>query len=86
MYPNVDVTPVEKELMPSSLTVFDAVYNPVQTRLLRDASARGCKVISGVDMLVYQGADAFKLWTGEAAPVETMRRAVLEALDVRSRS
>ncbi len=80
MWPNVDVTPVRKELLPSGLTVFDIVYNPIQTRLLHDASKRGCRVIDGVDMLVHQGAPAFKLWTGREAPIEVMRKAVLRAL------
>ncbi len=80
MLPRIDVSLVEEDLLPRDLTVFDIVYNPVQTRLLRDAARRGCKTVSGVDMLVYQGAASFELWTGENAPIEVMRTTVLNAL------
>ncbi len=80
MWPNTSVSPVKKSLLPRSLTVFDIVYNPIQTQLLCDASEKDCKVVEGVDMLVYQGAAAFELWTGARAPVEAMRRAVMDNL------
>jgi shikimate dehydrogenase len=80
MWPDVHVSPVKKSLLPRSLTVFDIVYNPVQTQLLCDASEKDCRVIEGVDMLVFQGAAAFELWTGARAPVEAMRRAVMDTL------
>jgi len=60
---------------PGHLTVFDLVYNPRQTKLLRQAEAAGAKAIGGLGMLVHQGAAAFELWTGEKAPVETMYEA-----------
>ncbi|MEM1659129.1 MAG: shikimate dehydrogenase [Candidatus Jordarchaeales archaeon] len=80
MYPNVDETPVPREVLNSRLTVFDAVYNPIETRLLKDAKSVGAKVVNGVGMLVNQGAVAFKLWTGVNPPKEVMRRAVIEGL------
>jgi len=80
MSPNIDETPVTADLLKPGLTVFDIVYNPVQTKLLCDASERDCKVVEGVDMLVYQGAAAFELWTGARAPVAVMRRAVMDDL------
>lgn len=80
MYPDVDETPVPREVLNSRLTVFDAVYNPIETRLLRDAKSVGAKVVNGVGMLVNQGAVAFKLWTGVNPPKEVMRRAVIEGL------
>lgn len=76
MWPEVDKSPWLEDLaFPSHLTVFDLVYNPRQTKLLRQARAAGAKGIGGLGMLVHQGAAAFELWTGEKAPVETMYEA-----------
>jgi shikimate dehydrogenase len=80
MTPNTDTTiATAKELRPD-IVVFDIVYNPLETRLLREAKAAGAKTVSGVLMLIYQGAEAFKLWTGIEPPVEIMKKTVLEAL------
>lgn len=73
MSPNVDETPVPSELLKSGLTVFDVVYNPSKTKLLKEAEEAGARTISGLDMLVWQGALAFEKWTGLEAPVELMR-------------
>jgi shikimate dehydrogenase len=80
MHPQVDDTPLSKDLLHRDMVVMDAVFNPLQTRLLKDAQACGCTTVDGATMLVYQGAEQFELWTGEQAPVEVMRQAVLEAL------
>ncbi|HXX59167.1 MAG TPA: shikimate dehydrogenase [Dehalococcoidales bacterium] len=80
MSPGAGQTPVEKEFICSKMVVFDAVYNPVQTRLLREAREQKAKAIDGLDMLVYQGAAAFEKWTGQAAPVDVMRQSALKAL------
>jgi shikimate dehydrogenase len=80
MSPNIDETPVSPDLLRPSLTVFDIVYNPIKTRLLREAEAAGAKTISGVDMLVWQGALAFELWTGAKAPVKLMRETAIKGL------
>jgi len=80
MHPNVDTAIATAEDLHSDLTVFDIVYSPLETRLLREAKASGAKTVSGVLMLVYQGAEAFKLWTGIEPPVELMKKTVLEAL------
>jgi shikimate dehydrogenase len=58
--------------------VYDLVYNPRDTVLLREARAIGAQAIGGLAMLIYQGAEAFKLWTGHAAPIEVMRAAIEE--------
>ena len=60
--------------------VFDLIYRPRRTPLLRRAAAAGCPVVEGIEMLVEQGARSFELWTGAAAPVETMREAAYAAL------
>ena len=80
MHPNIDTAIATSEELHSNLTVFDIVYNPLETRLLRETKATGAKTVSGILMLVYQGAEAFKLWTGIEPPVELMKKTVLEAL------
>ncbi len=80
MTPNTDTTPVRKASLEKGMVVMDIVYNPLKTRLLKEAEAAGCITIDGVSMFVCQGAFQFELWTGETAPVEVMRQAVLKAL------
>ena len=80
MTPNIDETPVPRNLLKPGLVVFDIVYNPIKTRLLREAEAAGAETISGVDMFVWQGALAFEKWTGQKAPLGLMKREVLKAL------
>ena len=81
MTPNIDETPVTSDLLKPELIVFDIVYNPIKTRLLREAEAAGAKTISGLDMLVWQGALAFEKWTGVKAPVELMREEAIKVLN-----
>ncbi len=81
MTPNIDETPVASDLLKPELTVFDVVYNPIKTRLLREAEAAGAKIINGIDMLVWQGALAFEKWTGVKAPVELMRQETVKVLE-----
>jgi len=81
MHPDIDKTPVARRLLRPGLAVFDAVYNPLRTRLMREAEEAGAKTISGLDMLVGQGAMAFELWTGRKPPVDEMKKAALMALE-----
>lgn len=71
-YPNIDEIPIDKELLNGNFAVCDVVYNPKKTKLLQEAEKLGCKTMSGLGMLIYQGAYAFEIWTGVKAPVETM--------------
>lgn len=80
MYPEMDVSPISKKDLSKNLVVLDIVYNPLKTRLLREAEAKKCRTISGVSMFVFQGAYQFELWTGKRAPVELMENTVLQAL------
>ena len=80
MHPETDATPIPKADLSKDMVVMDIVYNPLETRLLKEAAASGCRIINGVDMFVSQGAQQFALWTGKKAPVDVMRAAVLEAL------
>lgn len=81
MHPKSDEIPLAPELLGPSLTVFDIVYNPLETRLLREAKARGCRTIPGVEMFLWQAAAQFELWTGEEAPLDVMREVVIKALE-----
>ncbi len=72
--------PIPEKLLKPGMIVFDTVYNPLETPLILAARKAGCKVISGIEMLVYQGAKAFEIWTGIKPDVDIMRRAAIEAL------
>jgi len=80
MHPNTEDSIATAEELHPELTVFDIVYNPLETKLLKEAKSVGAKTVSGILVLVYQGAEAFRLWTGIEPPVEIMKKAVLEAL------
>ncbi len=81
MHPNEnELPPVLLEAFRPELTVYDLVYNPVETRLLQEAKQRGCRTMDGVKMLVYQGALAFERWTGQFPPTDIMEAAVLRGL------
>lgn len=73
-------SPLEARLVPKRALVCDVVYNPVETRLLKEAKKAGARTLGGLPMLVYQGAAAFELWTGKPAPVDIMMRAAKRAL------
>ena len=81
MSPNVGETLVTSDLIESGLIVFDIVYNPLKTKLQREAEYAGSETIGGLDMLVWQGALAFERWTGRKAPVEVMREEAIKALE-----
>jgi shikimate dehydrogenase len=76
-----DETPVPREHLHAELAVLDAVYTPIETRLLRDAAAAGATAIDGAWMLLFQGVEAFELWTGRDAPVDAMDDALRAALE-----
>lgn len=74
------VSPVDVKLIQPHTTIFDLVYNPVETPFVRDARSRGAKAHSGMGMLVYQAAESFKLWTGRDADTGAMMDAARKAL------
>ncbi len=80
MSPNNDKSPAPAELMKSGLTVYDVIYNPIQTKLLKDAEAAGATTIGGIDMLVWQGILAFEKWTGQKPPFDLMKSQALKFL------
>lgn len=78
MKPNANQSVIAPEWLKPNLAVMDIVYNPIETKLVKDAKSAGAKVVSGVEMLIYQGAASFEIWTGKSAPVEVMRKAALD--------
>jgi len=80
MHPDVNRSPVPSDLLRRDLCVMDIIYNPLETKLVTDAKAVGAKVVLGLEMLLYQGAVAFEIWTNCPAPVEVMKEAALNKL------
>ena len=80
MHPDVDASPLHPSFLKPGLVVFDTVYTPETTLLVKEARSRGCQVITGVELFVRQAAQQFKLFTQHDAPIELMRRAVKRAL------
>ncbi len=75
LWPTVDDSPMPDDALRPDTLIFDTVYRPAQTRLLRAAAARGCRTISGVEMFLAQAAAQFELWHGRPAPVAVTRAA-----------
>jgi shikimate dehydrogenase len=73
-------TPLSGQQIPRVALVYDLVYNPLETPLLRAAAQAGARTLGGIHMLVYQGAASFELWTGRPAPVEVMLEAAIRAM------
>ena len=83
MHPNIDDEPIAKSVdMHEDLVVFDAVYNPNETVLIRQAINAGAKPVYGIKMLLYQGAESFRIWTGREAPVDVMEDALKRTLNL----
>jgi 3-dehydroquinate dehydratase/shikimate dehydrogenase len=80
MHPHVDESPMHPSYLKPGLVVFDTVYTPEQTLLLKEARDRGCHVITGVELFVRQAALQFKLFTGQEAPMPLIRKIVKKAL------
>jgi len=80
MQPNVDASLIPPELFRPGQVVFDVVYTPLETKLLADAKSRGLETISGVEMFINQAVLQFERFTGVEAPVEVMRRVVMDHL------
>jgi shikimate dehydrogenase len=81
MSPQINQSIVPKELLHNGLTVFDIVYNPKETRLLAEAREKGCAIVYGYKMLLYQAAEQFELFTERQAPLKAMESALTQALE-----
>ncbi|MFC1880795.1 shikimate dehydrogenase [Thermodesulfobacteriota bacterium] len=80
MTPDVNSIPIATKFLKPEMVIMDMVYNPLQTRFLKEAKIIGCTIVDGVSMFVHQGAVQFELWTSHEAPVDIMRKVVLEEL------
>ena len=83
MHPNINDEPIVKaDMMDEDLVVFDAVYNPNETVLIKEAIKANAKPVYGIKMLLYQGAESFKIWTGKTSPVDVMEKALRNTLNL----
>ena len=80
MYPDVNKTPISKDLLAEHLFVYDVIYNPLNTQLLKDASKIGCKTLNGIEMFINQGALAFEWWTDTKPNTNVMKKTIIEVL------
>ncbi len=82
MHPNVDASPLETlpEHAGKQTVIFDTIYNPIETKLLRQARERGCIAVSGLEMFVRQAAGQFELWTAQPAPTDLFEKVVRERI------
>jgi shikimate 5-dehydrogenase len=80
MFPNVDESPVPKNVLKKGMVVFDAIYNPIETKLLKDAKGSGCHTVNGLTMFINQAAEQFRLWTGIEPSVELMKNVAMDML------
>jgi shikimate dehydrogenase len=79
-YPRDGETPIPKRLLEKKMLVMDIVYQPLQTRLLREAKLRGCVTVDGLEMLVRQAAGQFEIWTGRRLEIGQIKKALLRTL------
>ncbi len=83
MHPNISDEPIVKaDMMDEDLVVFDAVYNPNETVLIKEVIKANAKPVYGIKMLLYQGAESFKIWTGKTAPIDVMEKALRNTLNL----
>ncbi|MFX1346282.1 MAG: shikimate dehydrogenase [Promethearchaeota archaeon] len=80
MYPKVDETPISRKFLRDDLFVFDVIYNPLETRLMKEAAEIGCKTLGGLDMLVNQGILAFEWWLNKKPNKDLMKNKIIEYL------
>ncbi|TKJ22782.1 MAG: shikimate dehydrogenase [Promethearchaeota archaeon Loki_b32] len=83
MYPSVEKSPIPAEFLHKDLIVYDIVYNPLETKLMKDATKIGCNTIGGLDMLVNQGALAFEWWTNKKPNIDLMKNKIIEFLGMK---
>jgi len=83
MYPKEGDSPISKDLLHQELFVFDVIYNPMKTQLMKEAAEIGCKTLSGLDMLVNQGVIAFEWWTGKSPNSKLMKDKIIDFLGIK---
>ncbi len=82
MSPNVDSSPVDSGIISKDTVIMDMVYNPLETKFIRDASKAGCTTITGLNMFIFQAAFQFGKWTNKKPPIDLMKKVVITALKV----
>ena len=75
-----NATVLPRRFLRRDVWVYDIVYNPLRTRLVSEAEEQGCTVVTGADMLAWQGALAFEKWTRQKAPVDVMKKELIRKL------
>lgn len=83
MYPKINITPIPKSLLHSELFVFDVIYNPLKTQLMKDAAEIGCRTLGGLDTLINQGVLAFEWWTGKSPNSNLMKNKIIDFLGIK---
>ncbi|MHA1682295.1 MAG: shikimate dehydrogenase [Promethearchaeota archaeon] len=83
MHPHEGKSLVKDAWIHDGMAVFDLIYNPLDTKLVKQAKAKGCKIAHGLDMLVHQGAIAFEWWTGMAPSVSLMKESAMKKLGMK---
>jgi shikimate 5-dehydrogenase len=81
MYPRDKETPIPKKLLEEGMMVMDIVYEPLQTKLLREAKEKGCLTINGLEMLVRQGVAQFEIWTGRRLEIGQIKKDLRRVLE-----
>jgi len=79
MHPDVEVSPFDATALNQYMVVFDTVYNPENTILIKNARAAKCRIISGIDMFVRQACYQYRIFTGRDAPVDLIRKTIKQA-------
>ncbi len=80
MYPNVEDSPFPPDFLHKDLSVYDIIYNPLETKLIKAANKIGCKTLGGLDMLVNQGALAFEWWINKKPNIDLMKNKIIKFL------
>jgi len=83
MHPKEVDSPISRDLLHQELFVFDVIYNPMETQLMKEAAEIGCKTLSGLDMLVNQGVIAFEWWTGKTPNSKLMKDKIIDFLGIK---
>jgi shikimate dehydrogenase len=81
MVPREGETPIPKKFLKKGMVVMDIVYEPLQTRLLREAKEKGCVTVDGLEMLIRQGMAQFEIWTGRRLKIGEIRKDLRRALE-----
>ena len=76
-----DPLPIDPKILPAGIRIYDIIYNPSPTKLVKESGRKRIKAVNGLGMLLRQGTAAFEIWTNKKAPVELMRQALLKAIN-----